>query len=139
MHFALLVPLAALPWLQGFFAPQGVSEQGSRDVLAELAEYREPMDDCVATAYGGLRLQADVTPARNRRRHHRMVITKLILGASPERIPLGFIPTFFCRELGPVENEAREDAQTRRADAQRHERDSVGVKLSLQQHGARRI
>jgi hypothetical protein len=62
MHPALLAPLAALPWLQGFFAPQGVSEQGSRDVLAELAEYREPMDDCVATAYGGLRLQADVTP-----------------------------------------------------------------------------
>lgn len=60
---ALLVPLAALPWLQGFFAPQGVSEQGSRDVLAELAEYREPMDDCVATAYGGLELEADVTPA----------------------------------------------------------------------------
>jgi hypothetical protein len=63
MHPALLIPLAALPWLQGFFAPQGVTEQGSRDVLAELAEYRDPVDDCVASAYGGLTLRADVTPA----------------------------------------------------------------------------
>jgi hypothetical protein len=63
MHPALLAPLAALPWLQGFFAPQGVTEQGSRDVLAELSEYREPDEDCVGAAYGGLRLRADVTPA----------------------------------------------------------------------------
>jgi hypothetical protein len=61
MHPALLAPLAALPWLQGFFAPQGVSEQGSPDVATELAEYREPVEDCVATAYGGLALRADVT------------------------------------------------------------------------------
>src|SRR4029079_14987233 len=59
----ILAALAALPWLQGFFAPQGVTEQGSRDVLAELAEWREPMEDCVASAYGGLALHADIGPA----------------------------------------------------------------------------
>lgn len=58
-----VLALAALPWLQGFFAPEGVTEQGSRDVLAELAEWREPADDCVASAYGGLTLRADVSPA----------------------------------------------------------------------------
>jgi hypothetical protein len=63
MHPALLAPLAALPWLQGFFAPQGVTERGSRDVVAELSEYREPVDDCVGAAYGGLSLRADVMPA----------------------------------------------------------------------------
>jgi hypothetical protein len=52
---------AALPWLQGFFAPQGVTQQGDRDVLAELAEWREPALDCVASAYGGLSLRADVS------------------------------------------------------------------------------
>ena len=40
MHPILLVPVAALPWLQGFFAPRGETEQGSREVIAELAEYR---------------------------------------------------------------------------------------------------
>lgn len=63
MNPLLLASLAALPWLQGFFAPQGVTEQGSREVLAELTEYREPVSDCVAAAYGGLSLRADVTPA----------------------------------------------------------------------------
>lgn len=62
MHPVLFASLAALPWLQGFFAPQGETEQGSRDVIAELAEYRAPVDDCVASAYGGLTLRADVTP-----------------------------------------------------------------------------
>jgi hypothetical protein len=62
MHALLLAPLAALPWLQGFFAPEGETEQGSRDVLAELAEWRAPEDDCVASAYGGLTLRADVSP-----------------------------------------------------------------------------
>ena len=31
MHPFLFATLAALPWLQGFFAPQGVSERGSRE------------------------------------------------------------------------------------------------------------
>jgi hypothetical protein len=61
MHAFLLAPLAALPWLQGFFAPTGVTEQGSRDVVAELAEWRDPVDDCVATTYGGLSLRANVS------------------------------------------------------------------------------
>lgn len=60
MNPLALAPLAALPWLQGFFMPQGVADHGSRDVLAELAEWRAPVEDCVASAYGGLSLQADV-------------------------------------------------------------------------------
>lgn len=60
MHPFLFATLAALPWLQGFFAPQGISERGSRDVVAELAGWREPVEDCVASAYGGLELRADV-------------------------------------------------------------------------------
>lgn len=61
MHPLLLAPLAALPWLQGFFAPEGVTEQGSRDVVAELAEYRPPVEGCVADTYGGLTLRSDVS------------------------------------------------------------------------------
>lgn len=61
MHPVLLASLAALPWLQGFFAPQGETEQGSRDVLPQLAEWRDPSEDCVASAYGGLSLHADVS------------------------------------------------------------------------------
>jgi hypothetical protein len=57
----LVAALAALPWLQGFFSPQGVTEQGSRDVIAELAEWAEPVEDCVASAYGGLSLRDDVS------------------------------------------------------------------------------
>ncbi|HEY5944773.1 MAG TPA: hypothetical protein VIV40_04750 [Kofleriaceae bacterium] len=63
MHPFLLAQLAALPWLQGFFAPQAVTENGSRDVMAELAEWRAPVEDCVASTYGGLSLRADVSPA----------------------------------------------------------------------------
>jgi hypothetical protein len=68
MNALALAPLAALPWLQGFFMPQGVTEQGSRDVLAELAEWRAPVEDCVANAYGGLSLRADLggTPGDER-------------------------------------------------------------------------
>ena len=62
----LLAPLAALPWLQGFFAPEGVTEQGSRDVIAELSEWREPAEDCVGTAYGGFSLRADVSASEGK-------------------------------------------------------------------------
>jgi hypothetical protein len=64
-----IIALAALPWLQGFFAPESVTESdshGSRDVLAELAEWREPVADCVASTYGGLTLRADVSAAEGR-------------------------------------------------------------------------
>ncbi len=57
----VLATLAALPWLQGFFASHGVTERGSRDVIAQLAEWAPPVEDCVAAAYGGLVLRADVT------------------------------------------------------------------------------
>lgn len=63
MHALLLAQLAALPWLQGFFAPEGVTEQGSRDVLSELSEWRDPGEDCVANEYGGLSLRANVSEA----------------------------------------------------------------------------
>lgn len=63
MQPLLLVPLAALPWLQGFFAPQGATEQGSSDVIAQLAEWAAPDEDCAAAAYGGLALRADVSAA----------------------------------------------------------------------------
>ena len=63
MHPFVLAPFAALPWLQGFFAPQGVAEQGSRDVLAQLSEWARPAEECVAAAYDGLSLTADVSAA----------------------------------------------------------------------------
>jgi hypothetical protein len=53
--------VATLPWLQGVFVPQAASEQGDRDVIAELAEWQEPGEDCTASAYGGLSLRADVS------------------------------------------------------------------------------
>jgi hypothetical protein len=63
MNLLLVASLAALPWLQGFFAPQGSTEQGSRDVLPQLAEWRDPAENCVASAYGGMSLRADVSAA----------------------------------------------------------------------------
>ena len=63
MHPLLFATLAAVPWLQGFFAPAGATEQGSRDVLPQLAEWRDPSEDCAASAYGGLSLRADVSAA----------------------------------------------------------------------------
>lgn len=68
MSAFLLASLAALPWLQGFFTPEGETEQGSRDVLAELAEWADPVDDCVASAYGGLELRADVSASEGNER-----------------------------------------------------------------------
>jgi hypothetical protein len=63
MNPLVLAPLVALPWLQGFFRPQGETEQGSRDVIAQLAEWADPVEGCVASAYGGLSLRADVSAA----------------------------------------------------------------------------
>ena len=53
MRFASLAPLAALPWLQGFFAPEAVTEQSSRDIVAELATWPEPAG-CSASELVGL-------------------------------------------------------------------------------------
>ncbi len=53
----MLLALVALPWLQGF-RPQAVADHPSRAVAQELAEYRSVDDDCVASAYGGLSLDA---------------------------------------------------------------------------------
>lgn len=60
--------LAALPWLQGFFTPEAVSERGVPSVITELAEWRAAPGDCVADSYGGLLLRADVAPTPGRER-----------------------------------------------------------------------
>jgi hypothetical protein len=60
--FAWLLPLAAMPWLQGFFAPEATSERPRGDVITTLAEWRAPDEACVGSAYGGLLLRADVVP-----------------------------------------------------------------------------
>ena len=61
--FAVLSTIVALPWLSGF-EPVAVTDESARDVQAELAEWQGAADErCVATAYGGLRLTADVAPA----------------------------------------------------------------------------
>jgi hypothetical protein len=52
----MLLALAALPWLQGF-TPDAVADHPSRAVSAELAEWKKPDDQCVASAYGGLKLE----------------------------------------------------------------------------------
>ena len=56
----MLLALAALPWLQGF-APDAAADHPSRAVSAELAEWKQADDACVASAYGGLALQVDGT------------------------------------------------------------------------------
>jgi hypothetical protein len=56
----MLLALAALPWLQGF-TPDAVADRPSRAVSAELAEWKKPDDSCVASAYGGLSLDANGT------------------------------------------------------------------------------
>jgi hypothetical protein len=63
MSLLALAPLAALPWLQGFFTPAASSEGSSHDVVAELAEWQVPDENCVGAAYGGLSLVADLTAA----------------------------------------------------------------------------
>ena len=60
--------LAALPWLQGFFTPEAVSERDVPSVIDELAEWRAAPGDCVADSYGGLSLRADVAPTEGRER-----------------------------------------------------------------------
>src|SRR5687767_8745416 len=64
----MLAVLAALPWLQGFFAPEAVSERETAGVIAELDEWREPRGHCIADSYGGLALRADVAPTDGRER-----------------------------------------------------------------------
>jgi hypothetical protein len=51
--FAVLAPLAALPWLLGF-GPTASADHPRRDVAEQLAEWSAPDDRCVASAYGGL-------------------------------------------------------------------------------------
>lgn len=58
----LLATIASLPWLQGF-EPAAVADRPARGVLDELAEWQPADDKCVAAAYGGLELTADVTNA----------------------------------------------------------------------------
>lgn len=53
----MLLALVALPWLQGF-TPDAVTDHPSRAVSSELAEWKKPDDSCVASAYGGLSLDA---------------------------------------------------------------------------------
>jgi hypothetical protein len=66
----LLLPatLAALPWLQGFFAPTGATETASQDAVEELAEWRQPDAACIGTLYGGLSLTADVAAGEGEER-----------------------------------------------------------------------
>jgi hypothetical protein len=62
MSFLLaLAPVAALPWLQGFFAPEASTQTGTAEVLAELGEWGEADGSCIAASYGGLSLTADVS------------------------------------------------------------------------------
>jgi hypothetical protein len=61
---ALLAPLAALPWLTGFFDPQAATERASPAVIDELAAYHKTSSDCIADSYGGFSLRADVAPNR---------------------------------------------------------------------------
>jgi hypothetical protein len=60
MTLFALAPLAAIPWLQGFFAPAASTEAGTAEVLAELGEWGEADASCIASSYGGLSLTADV-------------------------------------------------------------------------------
>lgn len=60
MSVLALAPLAALPWLQGFFAPSASTDEGSHEVVAELGEWRAADDSCVGASYGGLSLTADL-------------------------------------------------------------------------------
>jgi hypothetical protein len=60
MLLLALAPVAALPWLQGFFAPTASTEAGNAEVIAELGEWGESDGSCIASAYGGLSLTADV-------------------------------------------------------------------------------
>lgn len=61
MSLLALAPVAALPWLQGFFAPEASTETGTAEVLAELGEWGESDGSCVSDSYGGLSLTAEVS------------------------------------------------------------------------------
>lgn len=59
----LLASVVALPWLQGF-EPIAVADHASLDAQRELTEWQDFDEGCIASAYGGLRLVADVAPAQ---------------------------------------------------------------------------
>lgn len=64
MALFAVAPLAALPWLQGFFAPFASTDETSHDVVAELGEWRQLDEECTAGAYtGGMTLTADLAPS----------------------------------------------------------------------------
>ena len=96
MHPALLAPLAALPWLQGFFTPSGATEAASPDVVEQLTEWREADADCVATMYGGLALRADVAESEGK----ELVLASYTQGVfvlDRERHLLAQAPPFDCQ------------------------------------------
>lgn len=56
-----LATIASLPWLQGF-EPLAETDHATRGVVDELAEWEPADEHCVANAYGGLELAADLAP-----------------------------------------------------------------------------
>lgn len=60
MSLLAVASIAALPWLQGFFTPSAATDEGSHEVVAQLGEWRPADESCIASAYGGLSLSADL-------------------------------------------------------------------------------
>lgn len=58
---AVLIALAALPWLQGF-VPAASTDHATAEVVRELAEWQPEDEACVASAYGGLQLSSELQP-----------------------------------------------------------------------------
>jgi hypothetical protein len=93
---AFVAPLAALPWLQGFFAPAAVTGPPSIDVGAELAEWREPDEACIATAYGGLALHAELLPELEGPEAVLATFTQGVFVLDGERHVVAQVPGFQC-------------------------------------------
>lgn len=89
MALVLLAPLVVLPWLQGF-SPTSAADHPSRDVAAEISEWRAPDESCVASRYGGLAVDDG---------DHRVIAsyTQGVFVLGPDRHLLGRATGFDCK------------------------------------------
>ncbi len=92
---SLLATIAAMPWLQGFDAA-ATADRATRSAVDQLAEWQPADDHCAASAYGGLDLTADLTPAAGDE-HVLASFTQGIVVLDRDRHLIARAPAFPCQ------------------------------------------
>jgi len=91
----LFATIASLPWLQGF-EPVAVTDQATRGVVDELAEWQPADERCVANAYGGLELVANLAPSTGDERVLAS-FTQGVVVLDRDRHAIAHSPGFTCQ------------------------------------------